>query len=344
MALVKLKGSAPKAHPNDEAPRDGRGRPFIIQEHGGKPITLTRTTTYVDAIEDKTGLTAWKQRETMIGLAEKEFAAQGDRDPSTVNRVVSLHRDLLDYTADRNEDEARKVKRALNAMAEECMDAAGANRKREQGTHLHKLSEFVDQGIPLPDDISDVDLLDMMAYMEATIPLEVIAIEQFVVHQGLRAGGTFDRLVHYTGPGPDGAPVDGYFIADLKTGSVELGYTKIAAQLAIYANSQRYDFKKFRPDTSDKKLFDQWKKTIFTAEEGRSLYSPILEGEDVSKSWGIIIHLPEGSGECELLWVDLEHGWRAALECQRIRELRGVGFKKVMRPVEWSTAEDDLTS
>ncbi|QBI99443.1 exonuclease [Streptomyces phage Caelum] len=218
-------------------------------------------------------------------------------------------------------------KKKLNALTEQAKDAAGANEKSRKGTYLHDLSEYVDRGDPLPSTISGADLDDMAAYMMATSVLKVIAIEQFVAVPELSVGGTFDRLSYYDGPGPDGKPISGNFITDTKTGTIEYGKLKMASQLAVYSRGKLYDHTRFPVDASDKKAFTTWKKTEFTAEEAASAYSPL---PPVNQDWGIIVHLPAGTGVCNLYWVDLNIGWALANLALTIRKARST--KGAMKP------------
>jgi hypothetical protein len=184
-------------------------------------------------------------------------------------------------------------KRALNGLAEQATALAGAHTKREKGTHLHKLSEYVDRGEALPG-ASDQDVTDMAAYKAATLHLDVVHVERLVVIDALTVAGTPDRICFYTGPGPNGEPFAGNVITDLKTGSVEHGGLKMAMQLAVYSRGQFYDhLTKAR--------------------------SPL---PDVSQEWGLIIHLPAGSGQCTVYWIDLSVGWEGALVAQQVRALR----------------------
>lgn len=295
--------------PTPTVPRDGWDRPLVIPKQGGKPVPLARTTTYIDCIEDKTALSGWKSRMALVGAAKR---------PSLLDVVRQL------------DPEDADDKRRLNTLAEQAMDISGANAKREKGTHLHTLSEYVDRGEPLPAGTAARDQLDMAAYMGATVAFDVKAVEKFVVVPELGTGGTFDRLLEYEGPGPDGDPIEGRFIGDLKTGSVQYGGLKMATQLAVYSRGELYDYSRFPVDPTDKKAFAAWKKREVPADEAAQAYNAL---PGVSQKWGIIIHLPAGSAECTLYWVDLEIGWAAAKLARKIRAMRGV--KGAMRP--WVT-------
>ncbi|MGW1558299.1 hypothetical protein ACWCQ1_17515 [Streptomyces sp. NPDC002144] len=300
--------------PTPTVPRDGWDRPLVIPKQGGKPRALTRTTTFIDCIEDKSALSDWHKRMTLVGAAKRP--------------------DLLDVVRQLDpEDQADK--RRLTALAEQAIDIAGANTKREKGTHLHTLSEYVDRGEPLPAGTAVRDQLDMAAYMGATVEFTVKAVEKFVVVPELGTGGTFDRLLEYAGPGPDGEHVEGHFIGDLKTGSVQYGALKMASQLAVYSRGEFYDYTRFPVDPADRKAFAAWKKREVPADEAAQAYTP-LPGH-VSQKWGIIINLPAGSADCTLYWVDLEIGWAAAKLAREIRAMRSV--KNAMLP--WVTGLTD---
>jgi hypothetical protein len=244
---------------------------MVIPPQGGKPVAYTRCTTFIDCIEEKTALVNWQKRMVAIGLSQR---------PDLLLAVAAT--DLQN-------------KAGINALCEQAMEAAKAKAGATTGSALHSLTERIDRGEevgPVPTDF----LPDLAAYTEATQGLKHLLIEQFCVLDTKKIGGTPDRVVRYKGR---------RYIADLKTGSVELGALKIAMQLAVYARSNTYN--------------------IVTGERG-------VHGAEVDK--GLIIHLPAGTGTCELLWVDLIEGWRAVQVAQRVREARKVKFKDLVTPFE----------
>ena len=112
----------------------------------------------------------------------------------------------------------------------------------------------------------------------------------FVANDQLRTGGTFDRVYDWTRP--DGTTLR--VIGDLKTGRVDYGHGKLAMQLALYANSRRYDPR-----------------------------DPECRGKlDVSTQVGLIIHLPVGKAECKVYAADLLTGWEGILLADKVREWR----------------------
>jgi hypothetical protein len=225
-----------------EVPRDGWGRPMIIPLEGGKPVAYQRCTTFIDVLSDRFQLELWKQRQVAIGLGRR---------PDLVFRAGS--------TTDKD---------VLNSVCEAAMEAAGSSAAATIGTSLHEITEHFDRGEnPLiPDGYKN----DLFAYVCATAHLVKRDIEVFVVHDELKVGGTFDRVVVVD---------DHAYVADLKTGGIEYDTAKITMQLAVYANSQRYS-----PATGER--------------------SPL----DADTERGIIIHLPAGTGTCALYWVDLVQG------------------------------------
>jgi hypothetical protein len=279
---------------------------LVVPPTGGKPKGHTRTTTFIDCIEDKSSLTTWGKRMVLVGAVRR---------PDLVERARHL------------DPEVKEDKASLDSLAEQLTDSSGANEKSRRGTYLHDLTEYVDRGEPLPKTISGQDLDDMAAYMMETSALKVVAVEQFVIVPELGVGGTFDRLSYYEGPGPDGKPIAGNFITDTKTGSIEYGKLKMASQLAVYSRGVLYDHTKFPVNASDKKAFAAWKKTEFTAEEAASAYSPL---PPVNQEWGIIVHLPQGEGMCKLYWADLRIGWAAAQLALTIRQTRST--KGALKP------------
>lgn len=154
------------------------GAPTRHTEAGGKPVPLTRTTTFIDCIEDKAALSDWRSRMTLLGAAAR---------PALLDAARQL------------DPAAPADKRRLNALAQQAQDIAGASVKRERGTHLHTLSERVDRGEPLPLDTPDSDLSDMAAYLTKTSVFEVKAVEKFVVVPELGTAGTSTGPLHTQG-------------------------------------------------------------------------------------------------------------------------------------------------
>jgi hypothetical protein len=260
--------------PDPTIDRDRYGRPMVIPPTGGKKVPYSRCTSYIDVLEDKFNLNQWSQRMVALGLASRPDLLLS----------VSAHRD---------------DKKELNRIVEAAREAAAASAAATTGTALHALTELVDRGQELPV-LQDHVLADLAAYKEATKDLNAVHIEQFMVLDSFKIGGTPDRVVKYK---------KGTYIADLKTGSIEWGALKIAMQLAIYARSHTYD--------------------VATATRG---------AHDADVKRGLIIHLPAvedpAEARCDLHWVDLEQGWYAVLTARDVRERRKATFKTLTEPFE----------
>lgn len=253
-----------------EIPRDRWGRPMVVPPAGGKPVAYTRATTFVGAIEDTYNLQRWQQRMVALGLADR---------PDLVLSVAA-HRQDKDH---------------LNKVCEEAAEAAKAHAAATTGTALHALTESMDRGLDL-GVVPEAYAADLEAYAQATKHLAATHIEQFCVNDAYRIGGTPDRVVRFQGK---------RYIADLKTGSIQWGYLKIAAQLAVYARSKPYD--------------------VVTHERG-------MHGAEIDR--GIVIHLPAGSGTCSLYWVDLTKGWEAVQLSRQVRDMRAIPSKALLEPLD----------
>lgn len=179
----------------------------------------------------------------------------------------------------------RDDKRELDQITGKALEAAQAGAAATTGTALHALTEKIDRGEELPV-IPEAYRADLEAYRKATIELETLLIEQFTVHDEHRIGGTPDRLVRYRGRA---------YIADVKTGQIDFGAMKIAMQLSVYARSTPYNH-------------ETKTRTPYPA--------------PVDTTRGVVIHLPAGTGTCELRWVDLDVGWTAVEIAARVRKAR----------------------
>lgn len=182
---------------------------------------------------------------------------------------LSTRPDLVDMARAVSDDNSK-----LDEVVESAMREARSDRAANIGTVLHKLSEAVDDGCDI-DQLAQTYQPDLIAYRTAIAPLKQIARECFVVNDELQAAGTFDRLLQL----PDGRIV----VADIKTGQHEPRFPHaVTTQCAIYANAHLYD-----------------------VDRGRIGYLP---DHGVSTDIGLMIHLPAGTGRCDLYEIDLTVG------------------------------------
>lgn len=275
--LGKIPSEKVEGRLNKCTPCDGEGR---------RLKSYTRTTTFIDCIEDKSNLQAWGERMVLLGVA---------RDPRFLDGVPSL-----DLTRDE-----KASKDELNRKAQAAKKLAGSQDKADKGTELHGLSELVDLHLPLPRRMDFTDAVDMSAYRNVTSPFSIVHMEKLVVHDEFEIGGTPDRVSSWVGEedlvAPDSTIIgrDELLITDLKTGSVEYGGLKMCMQLSIYSRSKLYD-----PTTG------------IRTDQG-----------PVNQRWGVIMHLPAGSGICTLYWADLTLGWRAVEVARQVRQLRSTSSR-----------------
>ena len=177
----------------------------------------------------------------------------------------------------------RDNKLEMDKLVEDAMEAAGATSAATIGTAIHTLTEKHDRGEDL-GVIPEEYVADIQAYADATKHFKNIFIEQFCVLDKYKIAGTPDRVVEYKGE---------LFISDLKTGSIAYP-NKIAMQLAVYAHGLPYD-----PATA---VRGSW--------------------GGVNQEKGIIVHLPAGSGKCELHFVDIKQGWKGIELAMKVRAFR----------------------
>jgi hypothetical protein len=157
--------------------------------------------------DDKFQLEQWRRRMVLLG--------------------VTMNDDLYERAGDTDIDDNA----ALNALADEAMEWAGASIKAELGTADHKLTEQHDAG----EDVEDNERLILARWTGlldyAGIDLEPEFSERVVVYPDHRLCGRFDRFGRRR--------ADGSLVAlDLKTGASAVKYPhSVAVQLALYANA-----------------------------------------------------------------------------------------------------------
>jgi len=176
-------------------------------------------------------------------------------------------------------------KRALADIVEQAMSAAESDRAANLGTAIHTFTERVDAGSAI-STFPEIHQADLQAYKTAMTGIEIIATELFIVTDEVEAAGTFDRLVRL----PDGRVV----VADVKTGANEPKYPHgVGTQIAIYSHGHLYDPVK-----------------------GRIGHLPTV---GVSTDVGLLIHMPVGTGRCDLYLIDLTVGWKLAQTAVAVR-------------------------
>lgn len=225
----------------------------------------------------------WTRTTTMSSTIQDRRALEAWAQRNTVRGFV-INEDLLVRAAAAGEDRA-----ALDEIVEAAQSAARASAKADLGTALHAITEKLDRGesVIVPRDYRD----DVEAYQNAMTQGAIKVLPQFIetmtVNVDLETAGTPDRLVMC--PRSD-KPV----VYDLKTGANAIRYSlvEISAQLAIYAGASHY---------YDGALHDM---------------------PQVEQRFGIVCHLPVGSGQATLYSIDLTIGRQIARLCHQVRQWR----------------------
>lgn len=238
---------------------------------------------------------AYTRCTTFVGALEDRYNL-GQWEKRMVALGMGRRPDLVLSAASLTPDD----KGELDKLTDAAKEAAGSGASATIGTALHKLTERFDRNQNV-GEVPEAYSADLKAYWEATKAFDVVHVERFCVLDSLRIGGTPDLIVEYEGR---------RYIADKKTGSVDYGQLKIAMQLAVYSRSLMYHIP-------------------------AGLAIPRREPLDVDQDRAIVIHLPAGTGTCELKWVDIRRGWDAVQVAKDVREWRTVkGLLYAFDPVD----------
>lgn len=230
-------------------------------------------------------------------------------------------------------DAEKVAKDAIDAIVEEAAELAGRSSKARAGTHLHALAEISDEkgidevrrmheagetilnaetGEEVP--ITATDLASIEAYAERMTRLgaKVIELEAVIVNDEMGYAGRLDRVIMARLPeltiGGVVRPADQRarrYIADIKSGRIDLGAGKIARQLAAYAHGDLYDLE--------------------TGERSR-----ISAVRDIA----LVFHLPQGAGVCTVHPVDLKAGTTLLKLSAEVRRARNTGRKTIDTTVD----------
>jgi len=206
--------------------------------------------------DDSSALDFWRRRQTAIGLA--------------------LQPHLLTAVAANADD-----KKALDAICEEAMTAAGASSGRDYGTAVHKITDLLDGGVFVLETPEVVAIRETWRNLLDSHDLEIVASEQVIVHPDLMVAGRFDRVVRHRKTGE-------CFILDTKTGRSAADFLQShAVQLWLYASA---------PLCADGPTGD--------ADFEVSDFVPM---HTVSQSVALVAHLPM-EGEASIIGIDIAAG------------------------------------
>lgn len=177
-------------------------------------------------------------------------------------------------------------KTGRKALREKAINKGRGEEASELGTALHAMTvkHETDPEWKAPEPF-DADLAAYDRSLTAA-GLRSVHIEVPMVNDEFRAAGTADRIYEATREllAPDGTRIapKTLLLADIKTGGkLDYSLPGYFIQMYLYASGQLYDIDN----------------------EVRQGYPDALH-----QKWGIIVHLPAGTGVCKLVWVDLEIG------------------------------------
>jgi len=190
----------------------------------------------------------------------------------------------LTVKPDRDVGQTPEDKKALQEIADKAKEFAKGSAAAAIGTSLHTFTQWMDEGREL-GYVPEPYPADLAAYELATKDIRWTNIESFRVHDDWKVGGTTDRIGYYRGR---------LTIFDIKTGSLFLKFGA-PMQLAMYAHSTPYDI------ATDTRTSDV---------------------DELRLDVGYVIHLPAGSGHCELKPVNLVSGWEGCLEAKAVWDFR----------------------
>lgn len=286
-------------------------RPGVILPGEDKITWFSRVTAFIDDLDDKEGVTKWREAHVLLGAmrdpeAVLDAARYFDRlrapDAEQDYYVIKAHEwDDPELLALPKERQPPTKRRKLWQTIDHLKTMAGVDQASLYGSLFHAATEVFDkaQRVNAPELVveqigwaidvylqgmkpcRDVDpaevkgrlITDLHAYAEVTADLEIVQIEQFGAIPELRVGGTWDRIVHFGGLN---------IIVDIKTGNSAVEHpAKLGMQLATYAHCTPYD------------PVNRWQPRPF----------------EVDQTWGLVVHVP-GDGTASLQWVKIARAWR----------------------------------
>lgn len=258
----------------------------------------TRATTVASTLADRFGLEQWAKRNVAYG--------------------IGVRQDLYARAASTNPDD----KKAFNDIVEQAEEAAKSRSGANLGTALHSWTERLDRGeeVAIPDPWrADLDAYTATLHT-AGITVLPGYVERIVVIPQLHVAGTLDRIVtHPAWQLPR--------IGDVKTGADPLRYGAgdIAVQLALYAGATH-----IWKGSADEVPRDRWGRYLLPEPaDAPDEYEPMLE---VDRETAVVIHLPVGTGTCQLHSLDIAAGREAVRKAMWVREWRK--RKNLSRPLE----------
>lgn len=268
-------------------PRDGKGNALLKPRGLPFRTPYTSASSLADYVSNLRGVYTWEKRYLARGLGMREDLAA-----LCGAEVYSTGFGMPDV------DENKASGRRLDEYIQRALDTARVHEKADYGTAGHLLTEpgQVQAGGYVPERMRpDVD-----AWWKAMAGVPIVATELFVANDGLMVAGTFDHLVDGDAIAkvhPELECEGTLLVLDKKFGKTKPG--SFAIQTAVYAGAELYS----------------------TEDDTRMTFEEAF-GRPVNQKWGIIAHIPAGTGTAALYPVDLVDGKRAAAAAVWVRDFQ----------------------
>lgn len=302
----------------EDAPSDGsdklyrNGRYVLPDPLTGSRRTWTRVTTMAETLSDLYSLNLWRIRMVLIGLA---------RFPDLLTELQEI-----DGTGEEGKLDPKIHKDILNRIGGKAQALAGAKVPAGWGTRMHAWIERLSRDEIVLGDVEDKYRDEVTAWAAAMQEADLSAvphlIERRITVPMYGTAGTFDQVcrVHRGRSIRLGNRIirlnaGDHLLGDVKSGrDLDYAWGEIAIQTSLYAHGAR----------------DVGKVAVWNPEAEHDDGTPgAWEWEDIgipAKSIrtdvAVIMHVPIGSGECTLYWIDLEEGWKAVQLCEAVRDWR----------------------
>ena len=307
--------------PPPEVPRDQWERPIIVLLDGSGAVSYLRASKLGKVKRSRT-LIKWDERNIVYGMSRANHLvvrAQGVR-------TLAARPDIV----------------VLEDIADKAKIVAGADSGAMTGSGMHALHARRAAGEDLawlsPTTLECLDAIT--ALLDPRI-FEIIVTEgdddlgrTFVVHDGLRAAGSFDLvvrlLVDLTWPDGVTIPRGTILVVDLKTGKITSAPywdTEFTCQQLVYAEGWPY-----RPGTTllaDPKVRSVKNVTSVRdqpGQHGRITWPDIGVPERPCQRWSLILHVPALSpGDAHWERVDLDQAREDAAAARAVWDRDQVG-------------------
>ena len=310
----------------DDAPSDGsdklyrNGRYALPDPVTGSKRTWTRATTMAETLSDLYSLNLWRIRMVLIGLA---------RFPDLLTELQEI-----DGTGEEGKLDPKIHKNVLNKIGEKAQSLAGAKVPAGWGTRMHGWIERLSRDEIVLADVEDKYRDEVTAWTAAMQEADLSAvphlIERRVVIPMYGTAGTFDQVcrVHRSRSIRLGNRIvrlnaGDHIIGDVKSGrDLDYAWGEISIQTSLYAHGAR-DVGKVAVWNPDADSGERDPETGEPVSPGAWEWEDIgIPAKSIRTDVAVIMHVPVGSGECTLYWIDLEEGWKAVQLCEAVRDWR----------------------